>query len=208
MAFKTFAPGVLTSSDVNTFLMRQAVIVCTSSTRPGSPNEGMTIYETDTDRYKTYSGTAWEDGFKSGAFIAGSATLQSGGAGTDWVLGNGTIDHRFQKVGRFVFHEIKVTFGSTSVFGTKSLSIRISPEVALPSNRLLGYLEAWDESANIRYPGSLFRGASAGGVTDCGLGIFPASGTFTTGDTIINTRPFTWASGDELSMHISYEATT
>jgi hypothetical protein len=29
MAFKTFAPGVLTSSDVNTFLMRQAVITCT-----------------------------------------------------------------------------------------------------------------------------------------------------------------------------------
>jgi hypothetical protein len=26
MAFKTFAPGVLTSSDVNTFLMRQAVM--------------------------------------------------------------------------------------------------------------------------------------------------------------------------------------
>jgi hypothetical protein len=59
MAFKTFAPGVLTSSDVNTFLMRQSVIVCTSSTRPGSPNEGMTIYETDTKNYLTYSGTAW-----------------------------------------------------------------------------------------------------------------------------------------------------
>jgi hypothetical protein len=59
MAFKTFAPGVLTSSDVNTFLMRQAVIVCTSSTRPASPNEGMTIYETDTDRHAFYTGTAW-----------------------------------------------------------------------------------------------------------------------------------------------------
>lgn len=59
MAFKTFAPGVLTSSDVNTFLMRQAVITCTSSTRPSSPSEGMFIYETDTDNLAKYNGSSW-----------------------------------------------------------------------------------------------------------------------------------------------------
>ena len=62
MAFKTFTAGaVLTASDVNTYLAKQAVIVCTSSTRPASPPEGMTIYETDTDKMLTYvsSGTGW-----------------------------------------------------------------------------------------------------------------------------------------------------
>ena len=33
--------------------------VCTSSTRPASPFEGQTIYETDTDLVKSYNGSAW-----------------------------------------------------------------------------------------------------------------------------------------------------
>lgn len=60
MAFKTFLAGdVLTASEVNTYLMKQAVIVCTSGTRPGSPVEGMTIYETDTDKVLFYDGATW-----------------------------------------------------------------------------------------------------------------------------------------------------
>lgn len=60
MGFKTWASGdVLTAADTNDYLMEQAVIACTSGTRPGSPNEGMTIFETDTDRLLIYSGSAW-----------------------------------------------------------------------------------------------------------------------------------------------------
>lgn len=60
MAFKTFNAGdVLPASDVNTYLMKQAVIVCTSGTRPSSPVEGMTIYETDTDIHRVYNGASW-----------------------------------------------------------------------------------------------------------------------------------------------------
>lgn len=62
MPFKTFVAGaVLTASDVNTYLAKQSVIVCTSTTRPSSPPEGMTIYETDTDRLLVYttSTTGW-----------------------------------------------------------------------------------------------------------------------------------------------------
>lgn len=60
MAFKTFTAGsVLTAAEVNDYLMKQAVIVCTAATRPSSPVEGMVIYETDTDRFLAYSGTAW-----------------------------------------------------------------------------------------------------------------------------------------------------
>jgi hypothetical protein len=33
--------------------------VCTSSTRPASPFEGQTIYETDTDLVKSYNGSSW-----------------------------------------------------------------------------------------------------------------------------------------------------
>jgi hypothetical protein len=62
VAFKTFTAGaVLTASDVNTYLAKQAVVVCTSTTRPASPPEGMVIYETDTDKMLTYvsATTGW-----------------------------------------------------------------------------------------------------------------------------------------------------
>lgn len=60
MAYKTFTAGsVLTASDVMTYLMNQVVIVCTSGTRPASPSQGMTIYETDTDRQAVHNGTDW-----------------------------------------------------------------------------------------------------------------------------------------------------
>lgn len=64
MGYKQWASGdVLYAADVNNYLMEQAVIVCTSGTRPstgGAPLEGMTIYETDTDRLLTYTGSAWQ----------------------------------------------------------------------------------------------------------------------------------------------------
>lgn len=60
MGFKTFNSGdILTASDVNSYLMKQVNIVCTSGTRPSSPVEGMTIYETDTDHIVTYDGSSW-----------------------------------------------------------------------------------------------------------------------------------------------------
>lgn len=64
MGFKTWvSEEVLASSDVNSLLMKQTVIVCTSGTRPGSPNEGMMIYETDTDTYRGHDGSAWQEIF-------------------------------------------------------------------------------------------------------------------------------------------------
>ena len=59
MPFKTFTSTVLSSSDVNTYLMKQAVITCTSGTRPGSPVTGMVIYETDTDTFLYWNAAAW-----------------------------------------------------------------------------------------------------------------------------------------------------
>lgn len=60
MPFKTFIAGeTATAADINTYLAKQVVIVCTSGTRPGSPVEGMVIYETDTDKCLTYDGATW-----------------------------------------------------------------------------------------------------------------------------------------------------
>lgn len=60
MPFKDFNAGeVLSSADVDLYLMGQAVIRCTSGTRPASPAAGWHIWETDTKRMLWYSGSVW-----------------------------------------------------------------------------------------------------------------------------------------------------
>lgn len=61
MTLSTFTAGqVLTATALNN-VHKQCVIVCTSTTRPSSPPEGMTIYETDTDKMLVYvsATTGW-----------------------------------------------------------------------------------------------------------------------------------------------------
>ena len=66
MAYKVFTNGsVLPASDLNDFLMRQSVMVFSSSTARTSaitgPTEGMLSYLEDTNRFQFYNGTAWQD---------------------------------------------------------------------------------------------------------------------------------------------------
>lgn len=59
MALLTFTAGTqLPAASMNS-LAKQVVITCTSGSRPGSPNAGMTIYETDTNRVLCWNGSAW-----------------------------------------------------------------------------------------------------------------------------------------------------
>jgi hypothetical protein len=51
--------GNLTEAKINSHLMNQVIIRCTSATRPTPDSEGMTIYETDTDLFLTWNGTVW-----------------------------------------------------------------------------------------------------------------------------------------------------
>jgi hypothetical protein len=88
----TFVAGaVLTASQVNTYLMKQAVDICTSSTRPSSPAEGQVIYETDTDRLLTYTtaGTGWVQPWNMPwgriGHAASSGTDFTGWSGTSYV---------------------------------------------------------------------------------------------------------------------------
>jgi hypothetical protein len=59
MPFKNFTSGsVLTASDVNTYLAKQAVNQTTSGLPTPSPSAGFTLYETDTHKLKIYTTTA------------------------------------------------------------------------------------------------------------------------------------------------------
>jgi len=86
----TFVAGaVLTASQMNT-VAKQVVVTCTSGTRPSSPPEGMTIYETDTDKMLTYTTatTGWVPPFnlpwgRVASASSGAATSSIGTSNTD-----------------------------------------------------------------------------------------------------------------------------
>jgi hypothetical protein len=64
MPFKTFNVGdILTASDVQTYLMKQSVMVFASSSARASaitsPTEGMITYLSDTNALNIYDGSAW-----------------------------------------------------------------------------------------------------------------------------------------------------
>jgi hypothetical protein len=64
--------------------------VCTSATRPGTPNNGDLIYETDTKRVMVYDGTAWVPIGPLGALGRAILTV-SGAAGSPAIIDVGTM---------------------------------------------------------------------------------------------------------------------
>lgn len=202
MAFKTFAPGVLTSSDVNTFLMRQSVITCTAATRPASPNEGMLIYETDTDSLAIYNGTSW---VYQGLFQAYTPTF------TGFTLGNGTASFEFARVNRVVFVRGQISFGSTSSItavspDTVAFSLPVATDTSgsepTPASSInLG--AAVDTSAGRRAPIRVGVGTTTTGI----LGFNLVIGTVVYENSLTTTTvPFTFATGDFIFLNLTYEA--
>lgn len=102
-------------------------VVCTSTTRPASPYEGMQIFETDTDKEYIYSGSAWVEVGRLGAWTAYTPTWTA--TGTPPTLGNGTISGRYRRSGRLIVFEAELVIGSTSSGGTGSYTL-VAPVAA------------------------------------------------------------------------------
>lgn len=195
MPFRVFSTGeVLTANNVNTYLAQQAISVVTSGTRPGSPVEGMTIYETDTDTYMVWNGSAWLaalDTLWQTYSAAWTATT------TNPVIGNGTIVSKYVRQGKICTVEVSITAGSTTTFGSGTYAVSLPFTAA---------------SNGITAVGSgYFRDSSAGSAGHFGANCVILSGTTTavpvgTGSAIVsNTVPFTWATGDSLNLAVAYE---
>lgn len=114
MAYKDFTIGeILKSVDVDTFLMRQAVMVFDDSAARSSAigsvvTEGMVTYLKDTDRLEQYNGTAWVaagvDSFTTSG-SAGAILYSNGTAGVLWsaqgqagqaIISDGTAGIRYE----------------------------------------------------------------------------------------------------------------
>jgi hypothetical protein len=90
MPYKDFTVGqVLTSAEVDDFLMRQAVMVFDDSTQRGTAlsgvvAQGMITYLKDVNRLEQYNGTAWAPVSNPGditAVTAGTGLLGGGTSG-------------------------------------------------------------------------------------------------------------------------------
>ena len=195
--YKNFSAGeVLTSSDVDTYLMEQAVMVFASAAARDAaitaPAEGMVAYLTDTNMLCQYSGAAWSGiGPTSGAMRSWTPTL------TNMTQGNGTVVARYTRVGRMVTYKFQFTLGSTSSVGTNpTFSV---PVTAATQNDLdMNVARLWDNSPFNRY-----IGWAVGATTSTVQVGENALGNYTS---ITSTSPMTWATGDYFYVSGTYEA--
>lgn len=126
---KTFTNGsVLTDAELNGYLMQQAVVTCTSGTRPASPTTGQPIYETDTKRIRVWDGTTWYDP-ASPDYIAYTPTFYSNNvAGTAIAGGSVSVTYsRYQLVGKRCHYYGHATINTTTSNGFGfSLPVNVS----------------------------------------------------------------------------------
>ena len=116
MPYKNFTPTQLTASEVNTYLMKQSVMVFANSAARSSsltaPTEGMVTYLQDTDELEIYNGSTWlravvtsddesistsgDITSSSGNISATTGAISSGGSAT--IGGSLTVDTSSLKV--------------------------------------------------------------------------------------------------------------
>jgi hypothetical protein len=202
VAFKVFAAGeVLTAANVNDYLMEQVLIVCTSGTRPASPGEGWTIYETDTDRILTYDGSGWVIGLEYGAWTDYSGSFTWAASGTQPAIGNGTISARYRRGGKLVYYNFRITMGSTTTYGTGSYTFSLPVNAAARFFTGSAYLRDASATSNGHAPGICLID---GPTTPTVMTATSSTGTGT-GGVVGQTAPFTWANTDILQAEIVYE---
>jgi hypothetical protein len=194
--FKTFTNGsILSDADLNDYLMTQAVIICTSGTRPASPHEGMFIYETDANRYQSYNG-GWT---VVGLTVVGTYTPTLTAVTTNPTLGTGGLASGRYTLwgGKWCTLRGSITFGTS---GTNAGSGQYL--IALPfqaSSAIVGGVPAT--------AGCVIRCAGSVAVTTA----FASSGSTTMamlttgGNNVASGAPGAWTINDYLSFSFTYE---
>ena len=135
---------------------------------------------------------------------SGEATgLKYGGAWTTWTptinnftLGNGTRTARYCQTGKVVTFSLVLTLGSTSVMNG-------SPNFTLPVAVGSGF-SSW---CNLLDTGTAVYFANGFRIADVlYLDVLNASGTYVGATAFTATVPFTWTTGDSITVSGSYEA--
>lgn len=173
-------------------------VVCTSSTRPGSPTAGDLIYETDTNKDYQYDGASWVE---RGILVGwGSYTPALTATTTSPTLGTGSaqVGH-YHRDGRTIYGAARITFGNAgAAAGSGNYKFSL-PVAAARSGEPLASGHVYDSSAGDRLFATLE--ADANNSTTCFIIVNRAVSGVTT-DAI----PWVWAAFDELHFMFTYEA--
>lgn len=204
--FKTFTSATLSSADVNDYLMEQAVIQCTSGTRPSSPHEGMTIYETDTDLYKHYSGSAWVTLVQPGAWTSFTPEVKGSLSGAPTATLTGSSASRYCRIGRTIhWHGVAQFSGAPSGAIDGAFYFTLPVTADMTAAWLIGPAYGFDDSAVLDVHGLAYL------VTTTQMAVRYVAGTGPTGSsTNLSTKtselPWTWATNDIVRWSVRYEA--
>lgn len=153
VAVAALASSITNANITNTrtqMYLDKANIICTSSTRPSAPFEGMEIYETDTDFKYIYSGSAWVPVNAIGAEPVWTPTLTQTGAVAKTV-GNAV----YQKINRRCAGHTHLTCTGAGTGGTAITVGLPVAAAAFSGTPIIGMFWCYDASAGTGYAGAL-----------------------------------------------------
>lgn len=149
---------------------------------------------TQTERMRIdNAGLITGSGTSLGAWTSYTPTL----GGTGWALGNGTATGFYCQIGKIVHFQAEITFGSTSTFGTGTVSVTL-PLTAINATGANVSAFFFDTSASATYSAGAFQGTTT--TVAC-----RTVGTNGLHSTTNSTTPFTWASTDVIRVQGTYQ---
>jgi hypothetical protein len=116
---------------------------------------------------------------------------------TNLTVGNGTVTAKYMQLGKLVFYELRIVFGTTTSVGG-AVVVDLPVDALALAAFVAGNGEAVDASAGAQYPTyTRLTGADT-------MSIYADNGTSAV--QINTTAPFTWGNTDALSLVGFYEA--
>jgi len=192
---------ILTSANVNNYLMTQAVMSFSSTTTrdselSGSLEEGMVAYTRADNTFWWYDNSSWR------VLLTPETSYTPTLGGTGWSLGNGVFTASYTRVGDTVHFSAVLYMGSTTSFGSSF------PEFTLPVAASLPLYYTW-------FDGAAQEGAGSGlfpvrwqlnAATSVRAYVVTASLAYAKHAYVTSTAPFTWSTGHRLSVQGTYFA--
>lgn len=200
MAYKTFTAGTLaTASDVNTYLMKQSVMVFADAAARNaaltSPTEGMLTYQEGSDHLTVYNGSAWIP-FDT-IWTTYTPTLNNVTLGTGY-----TLSAAYAQIGKTIIVQFYFALGATSaITGDVNFSLPVN-QASSNRSASVGTCVVTDSSPATRYPGTVLLSGTPGYAF---IRVGNSAGTYLTQVAVSSTIPMTWATADSISTTIVYQ---